>query len=157
METRVRLLTLICLSLLVFSCSTKKVAITKSVVKTKTDSVVVEKKDSVAFQHNAISIKEDIDEIEIVPIDASKPLVIGGKEYFNAAVKIKNTKREVVDSTKTTVAVSDYKQTEVSKEESKESYSKEVERSPNYGLWIGGLILLIVIFALVKLALKFLL
>jgi hypothetical protein len=128
----VRLLTLICLSLLVFSCSTKKVAITKSLVKTKTDSVVVEKKDSVAFQQNAISIKEDIDEIEIVPIDASKPLVIGGKEYFNAAVKIKKTKREVVDSTKTTVAVSDYKQTEVSKEETKETYNKSVDKKPSY-------------------------
>lgn len=127
----VRLLTLICLSLLVFSCSTKKVAISKSVVETKTDSVVIEKKDSVAFQQNAISIKEDIDEIEIVPIDASKPLVIGGKEYFNAAVKIKKTKREVVDSTKIAVAVSDYKQTEVSKEENIETYDKSIDKKPS--------------------------
>ena len=127
----VRLLTLICLSLLVFSCSTKKVAISKSVVKTKVDSVVVEKKDSVAFQQNAINIKEDIYEIEVVPIDNTKPIVIGGKEYFNAAVKIKNTKREVVDSTKIAVAVSDYKQTEVSKEESKETYEKSLDKKPS--------------------------
>jgi hypothetical protein len=127
----VRLLTLICLSFLVFSCSTKKVAISKSVVETKTDSVVIEKKDSVAFQQNAISIKEDIDEIEIVPIDASKPLVIGGKEYFNAAVKIKKTKREVIDSTKIAVAVSDYKQTEVSKEENIETYDKSIDKKPS--------------------------
>ena len=127
----VRLLTLICLSLLVFSCSTKKVAISKSVVETKVDSVVVEKKDSVAFQQNAINIKEDIYEIEVVPIDNTKPIVIGGKEYFNAAVKIKKTKREVVDSTKIAVAVSDYKQTEVSKEESKETYEKSVDKKPS--------------------------
>lgn len=127
----VRLLTLICLSLLVFSCSTKKVAISKSVVETKVDSVVVEKKDSVAVQQNAINIKEDIYEIEVVPIDNTKPIVIGGKEYFNAAVKIKNTKREVVDSTKIAVAVSDYKQTEVSKEESKETYEKSVDKKPS--------------------------
>lgn len=127
----VRLLTLICLSLLVFSCSTKKVAISKNAVETSTDSLVVEKKDSVAVQQNAISIKEDIDEIEVVPIDNTKPIVIGGKEYFNAAVKIKNTKREVVDSTKIAVAVSDYKQTEVSKEESKETYEKSVEKKPS--------------------------
>ena len=127
----VRLLTLICLSLLVFSCSTKKVAISKSVVETRTDSVVVEKKDSVAVQQNAINIKEDIYEIEVVPIDNTKPIVIGGKEYFNAAVKIKNTKREVVDSTKIAVAVSDYKQTEVSKEESKETYEKSVDKKPS--------------------------
>ena len=127
----VRLLTLICLSLLVFSCSTKKVAISKSLVETKVDSVVVEKKDSVAVQQNAINIKEDIYEIEVVPIDNTKPIVIGGKEYFNAAVKIKNTKREVVDSTKIAVAVSDYKQTEVSKEESKETYEKSLDKKPN--------------------------
>lgn len=100
-------------------------------VETKVDSVVVEKKDSVAVQQNAINIKEDIYEIEVVPIDNTKPIVIGGKEYFNAAVKIKNTKREVVDSTKIAVAVSDYKQTEVSKEESKETYEKSVDKKPS--------------------------
>jgi hypothetical protein len=126
-----RLLTLICLSLLVFSCSTKKVAISKSVVDTHTDSVVVQKKDSVVFQQNAISIKEDINEIEIVPIDSTKPVVIEGREYFNATVKIKKNKREVVDSTKTAVAVSDYKQTEVSKEDSKETYEKSLDKKPS--------------------------
>lgn len=146
-----RLHTLLFLSLLLFSCSTKKVAITKSLVKTKTDSVVVEKKDSVAFKQNAISIKEDIDEIEIVPVDATKPIVIGGKEYFNAAVRIKKTKREVVDSTKTTVAVSEYKQTEVSKEETKETYSKSVDKKSNYSLYFW----LLPIFLVAALAYRF--
>jgi hypothetical protein len=91
----------------------------------------VEKKDSIAFKQNAISIKEYIDEIEIVPIDTTKPIVIGGKEYFNAAVKIKKTKFEIVDSTKIAVAVSDYKQTELSKEEDKETYDKSVEKKPS--------------------------
>ena len=126
-----RLLTLICLSLLVFPCSTKKVAISKSVVDTHTDSVVVQKKDSVVFQQNAISIKEDINEIEIVPIDSTKPVVIEGREYFNATVKIKKNKREIVDTTKTSVAVIDYKQTEVSKEESKETYEKSLDKKPS--------------------------
>jgi hypothetical protein len=126
-----RLLTLICLSLLVFSCSTKKVAISKSVVDTHTDSVVVQKKDSVVFQQNAISIKEDINEIEIVPIDSTKPVVIEGREYFNATVKIKKNKREVVDTTKTSVAVIDYKQSEVTKEETKQDYEKSVDKKPS--------------------------
>lgn len=114
-------------------------------METRTDSVVVEKKDSVAFQQNAINIKEEIDEIEIVPIDASKPLIIGGKEYFNAAVKIKKTKREVVDSTKTTVAVSDYKKTEVSKEEIKETYNKSLEKKSNYFVYFWLLLLLLLL------------
>jgi hypothetical protein len=146
----VRLLTLIFLSLLVFSCSTKKVAISKSLVETKVDSVVVEKRDSVAFQQNAISIKEDIDEIEVVPIDNTKPIVIAGKEYFNAAVKIKKTKREVVDSTKIAVAVSDYKQTEVSKEQSTETYDKSVEKKINYFEYFWLPILLLFLFLAYK-------
>jgi len=127
----VRLLILICLSLVVFSCSTKKTAVSKSLVETKVDSVVVDKKDSVVFKQNAISIKEDIDEIEIVPIDTLKPVVIGGKEYLNAKLRIKKIKRDVVDSTKTTVAVSDYRQTEVSKEENTETYDKSVDKKPS--------------------------
>jgi len=146
----VRLLILIFLSLLVFSCSTKKVAISKSLVETKIDSVVVEKRDSVAFQQNAISIKEDIDEIEVVPIDNTKPIVIAGKEYFNAAVKIKKTKREVVDSTKITVAVSDYKQTKVSKEQSTETYNKSVKKKINYFEYFWLPILLLLLFLAYK-------
>lgn len=126
-----RLLTLVFLSLLVFSCSTKKVAISKSVVDTRTDSVVVQKKDSVVFQQNAVSIKEDINEIEIVPIDSAKPLVIEGKEYFNATIKIKKNKREVVDTTKTSVAVIEHKQSEVKKEETKQDYEKSLDKKPS--------------------------
>jgi hypothetical protein len=107
------------------------VAISKSVVDTRTDSVVVHKKDSVVFQQNAISIKEDINEIEIVPIDSTKPVVIEGREYFNATVKIKKNKREVVDTTKTNFTVSDYKQSEVKKEETKQDYEKSVDKKPS--------------------------
>ena len=148
-----RLLTLICLSLLVFSCSTKKVAISKSVVDTHTDSVVVQKKDSVVFQQNAISIKEDINEIEIVPIDSTKPVVIEGREYFNATVKIKKNKREVVDTTKTSVAVIDYKQTEVSKEESKETYEKSLDKKPS-ALNMAWLLLIPIVIISIRFFLK---
>ena len=148
-----RLLTLICLSFLVFSCSTKKVAISKSVVDTHTDSVVVQKKDSVVFQQNAISIKEDINEIEIVPIDSTKPVVIEGREYFNATVKIKKNKREVVDSTKTAVAVSDYKQSEVTKEETKQDYEKSVDKKPSI-LNMAWLLLIPVVIISIRFFLK---
>jgi len=148
-----RLLTLICLSLLVFSCSTKKVAISKSVVDTHTDSVVVQKKDSVVFQQNAISIKEDINEIEIVPIDSTKPVVIEGREYFNATVKIKKNKREVVDTTKTSVAVIDYKQSEVTKEETKQDYEKSVDKKPSI-LNMAWLLLIPVVIISIRFFLK---
>lgn len=132
----VKHLTLIFLSVLLVSCVTRKVAISKSQVETKVDSVVVEKKDSVAVQQNAISIKEDIEEVEIVPLDTTKPMVIGGKEYKNATVKIKKKKKEVVDTTKTVVVKSEQKQTEVKKEEKKKEFVKSVDKRPSYfNLW----------------------
>ena len=121
-----RLLTLIFLSSLLFSCATRKVAITKSVVETRTDSVVVEKKDSVSVQQNAISIKESIDEFEIVPIDTAKPLVIDGKQYFNAAIRLKKTNRQVVDTTKIVVAKREERTIEVKKEETRKEVDKKV-------------------------------
>lgn len=132
----VKHLTLIFLSLSLFSCVTRKVAVNKSQVETKIDSVVVEKKDSVAVQQNAITIKEDVEEVEIVPLDTTKPMVIGGKEYVNATVKIKKKKREVIDTTKTTVVKSEHKQTEVKKDEKKETFVKSIDKRPSYlNLW----------------------
>lgn len=138
-----RLHTLLFLSLLLFSCSTKKVAITKSFVKTKTDSVVVEKKESLAVTQNAISIKEDIDEIEVVPVDASKPIVIGGKEYFNAAVRIKKTKREVVDTTRAVVAQVENRTIEVKKEETRKELDKKVEKTSPTFIWVAIVLILL--------------
>jgi uncharacterized membrane protein YjjP (DUF1212 family) len=132
----VRLLTLIFLSLLFFSCSTKKVAITKSLVKNKIDSVVVEKKENLSVTQNAISIKEDIDEIEIVPVDVSKPIVIGGKEYFNASVRIKKTKKEVVDNTKSVVSQIENRTIEVKKEETRKELDKKVEKTSPSFIWV---------------------
>ena len=125
-------LTLILLSLLLFSCASRKVMVTKTQVETHIDSTVVEKKDSVSVQQNAISIKEDIDEVEIVPIDTAKPLVIDGKQYFNATVRLKKTRRHVVDSTKTTVAKSIENTVSVKKDIKAKGFEKKVDKKANY-------------------------
>jgi hypothetical protein len=105
-------------------------------VESRIDSVVSEKKDSVSVQKNGISIDETTDEIEIVPIDTSKPIVIGGKEYFNASIKIKKTQKKVVDTTKTTISKSSDNQIKLSKSENKETFVKTVDKKPSYfNLW----------------------
>ena len=124
-------LTLILLSFLLFSCASRKVMLTKTQVETRIDSTAVEKKDSVSVQQNAISIKEDIDEVEIVPIDTSKPLVIDGKQYFNATVRLKKTRRHVVDSTKTTVAKSVENTISVKKDIKAKGFEKKVDKKAN--------------------------
>lgn len=149
-----RLLTLTLLSLTLFSCATRKVAITKSQVETRIDSVVTERKDSVSVQQNDISIKEFIDELEIVPIDTAKPLVIDGKKYFNATIRIKKTNRQVVDATKTVVAKSENKTTEVKKEEKRKEVDKKVEKKSLNLWWLWILLIIAAAIAVKRFVLK---
>jgi hypothetical protein len=131
-------LALLLVSSLLFSCAVRKVAVTKTQVETYIDSTAVEKKDSVSVQQNAISIKEDIDEIEIVPIDTAKPLVIDGKQYFNATVKLKKTRRHIVDSSKSTISQSSENKVSVKKDIKAKGFEKKVDKKANYlfYLWL---------------------
>jgi len=138
-------LTLILLSFLLFSCASRKVAITKTQVETHIDSTVVEKKDSVSVQQNAISIKEDIDEVEIVPIDTAKPLVIDGKQYFNATVRLKKTRRHVVDTSKVTVSQSSENKISVKKEIKAKGFEKKVDKKANYFVFFWLIFILLVL------------
>ena len=141
-------LTLILLSFLLFSCASRKVMVTKTEVQTYTDSTAVEKKDSVSVQQNAISVKEDIDEIEIVPIDTDKPLIIDGKQYYNATVRLKKTRRHIVDTSKITVSQSIENKVSVKKDIKSKGFEKKVDKKANYfvflwllliplGIWFG--------------------
>ena len=136
-------LILILLSFLLFSCASRKVAVTKTQVETHIDSTVVEKKDSVSVQQNAISIKEDIDEIEIVPIDTAKPLIIDGKQYFNATVRLKKTRRHVVDSSKSTVSKSIENKISVKKDIKAKGFEKKVDKKANYSIFLWIILILL--------------
>ena len=116
-----RLLTLIFLSIFAYSCSTKK-AVTSTVNDLKVDSVYKEKKDSVSFRKNSVVITEDVYEMEIVPIDSTKPIFIDDKEYKNAAIKIKKSEKSFVDSTQVTVLESLDKNIEVEKNSITKNY-----------------------------------
>ena len=136
-------LILILLSFLLFSCASRKVMVTKTQVETHIDSTVVEKKDSVSVQQNAISIKEDIDEVEIVPIDTAKPLVIDGKQYFNATVRLKKTRRHIVDSSKSTVSKSIENTVSVKKDIKAKGFEKKVDKKANYSMFLWLILILL--------------
>lgn len=149
-----RYIAVILVSLLLFSCATKKVAVSKIKEEVKIDSIVVEKKDSVSVNQNAISIKESIDEIEIVPIDTAKPLVIDGKKYLNAAIRLKKTNREVVDTTKTVVIKTEQKSVEVKKEEKKNNVDKKVDKKSSNLIWLWLLLIAAAALAVLRYVLK---
>jgi hypothetical protein len=151
-----RLLTLIFLSIFAYSCSTKK-AVTNTVSNVKIDSVYKEKKDSISLKQNSVVIKENVYEMEIIPIDSAKAIVIDDKEYKNARIKIKKSDKSFVDSTKVIVLESLDKEVELQKKSINKDFEKEVDRKPNYLIWLWLLIILVIIFGVTKLASKFLL
>lgn len=150
-------LTLIFLSIFIYSCSTKKAVVSNTVTDFKIDSVYKEKKDSLSFRNNYIVTKELVYDMEIVPIDSTKPIVIDNKEYKNAAIKIKKSDKSSVDSTKVIVLESSDKKVEIEKESVTKDLKKEIVRKPNYLLWIGVFLILVAIFAIRRMILKFLL
>jgi len=97
-------LILILLSLLLISCGARKVNVDKAEVISKTDSTSVTKKEEVTTQDNHINITEDIDELEVTPIDTSKCIEVDGKKYHNAKLRYKKTKKVLVDTTKIKVS-----------------------------------------------------
>ena len=123
---------------LLFSCAARKVAITKIETQTYIDSVIVEKKDSVSVQQNAIVITDSTEEIEVTPIDTAKPIIIGETKYFNAKVKIKKMRTRLVDSSKSTTFQSSEKQVSLKKEVKSKELDKKVDKKANYlfYLWL---------------------
>jgi hypothetical protein len=147
-------LILLLLSFSLFSCASKKVAINKTQVETHIDSTVVEKKDSVSVQQNAISVKEDVDEVEIVPIDSTQPIIIGDKKYYNAIVRLKKTRRQVLDTSKITVSLLSENKVSVKKHLKSKVFDKKVEKKANYWVLLWLLLIPFTWFVLRRLALK---
>ena len=124
-------------TILFFSfCSSKKVSVSESTLKTKTDSVSDVREEKKIVQEYKINIKEDLQEVQLVPIDTTKPMIIGGKEYFNTTIRIKKTKREIIDTTKVIVSTLLQRKVEVKKQNKQESFIKSVDKKPSYfNLW----------------------
>lgn len=146
MEASIKLrhLTLICLSVLLYSCAAKKVI--KSQTESYVDSTVYEKNENIKTEQVAFNLREDIDEVEVVPIDTSLPLVIDGKVYANATVKIKKTKRHITDSSTIKTNSTQEQKIAVAKVEKK----KEVEKKQFSYAFLWWLLLLIPVTLAVK-------
>jgi hypothetical protein len=130
---------------LLFSCAARKVAVTKIQTETHTDSVVVEKKDSVSIKQNAIVITDSSDEIEVTPIDTAKPVIIGDTKYYNAKVKVRKNKIKLVDSSKTVTIQSTDKQIQVQKDIKSKVFDKKVDKKTNYILFFWLIVVLLML------------
>jgi hypothetical protein len=82
---------LIILSLLLVGCGSRKVIVDKQETKTQTEA----KTEIKIVDRTKLIDTTVIDELEIIPIDTLKPIVIDGKTYFNAKIKHVKTKKHI--------------------------------------------------------------
>jgi hypothetical protein len=124
------------LSLFLTSCASRKVDTNKVNIINKIDSTSVTKEETTIHKSNYIVITTDKDELEIVPIDSTKPITINDKTYFNAALRYKKTKTVLVDTSKTKVSNNSLKSVAVKKNLKKKTFVKSIDKKSNYFWWI---------------------
>jgi hypothetical protein len=134
-------LILILLSIIFISCSARKTDINKADSVVKTDSTSVTKKESVTSQNNHVSVVTNTDELEIVPIDTTKSIVIDGKSYKNVTLRYKKTKIVFLDTTKIKVAEKVSIDVELKKDNSVKIFKKKIDKKSNSWWWLIILLL----------------
>jgi hypothetical protein len=134
------------LSILIVGCGTRKTQQTKTDVTTKevtTDNSVIETKTDTNTKVIDCTLT---DEIEIIPIDNTKEIVVNGKTYKNVRLKSKKTKNNVTTNKVEKVAKKQQNAIKIKSKASIEVKQKETERNSNY--W--WLLLLIPIYLLYR-------
>lgn len=153
----VKRITLIFLSLFLISCASRKVDTNKVNIVNKVDSTSVVKEEATIDKSNYINKTTDTDELEIVPIDSTKPIIINDKAYFNAVLRYKKTKVVLVDTSKVKVSKNALKTVVVKKNTNSKTFVKSIDKKSNYIWWIIIIIATALgVYAWKKYALKYL-
>jgi ATP-dependent Zn protease len=100
MKTKLILLS----ALLLIGCGTRKTSQTKTDVTTKevvTDNSTIETKTD---SNTKVTDCTSTDEIEIIPVDNTKEIVVNNKSYKNVRIKYKKTKNNVITTERKKVA-----------------------------------------------------
>jgi hypothetical protein len=136
---------LLLIILLLSSCAARKVNVDKVDNRTKVDSTSVTKQEVVTTQDNHISIKTDTDELEIVPVSDSLPMVVNGITYKNAKLRYKKTKKVLVDTSKIKVAEKTSIKVEVKKEAKVKTFKKDIDKKANYTIYIWWILIILLL------------
>jgi hypothetical protein len=134
--------TLITLStLLLIGCGSRKVTTQKEVSKEQTEQTATTETKTDTNETVKVVDTSTVDEIEFIPIDNSKPIVVNGKSYLN--VKIKHVKRKNNVTTQTVKKVAETSRNEVKTKVRSEVKVKDkvIERESVSYWWLWILIL----------------
>jgi hypothetical protein len=71
-----------------------------------------------------VTVTEKFFEIQIEPVDVSKPIIVDGVKYENAYLKIKKADKSIVDTTKTVVSEEVEKEVQLEKETEEKKFDK---------------------------------
>ena len=140
----------ILVSLILFSCSSRKVAIQE----TKKDSLKQIETKIVTKEETNISIKNDIytDEFTITPLDTLKDIVVNGITYKNVVLRYKKVKDNSLHIENKTVSKNELKK-ELIKTSVKE-FKKDIDKKANYFIYLW-LLLIPVVYYIYKNRFKF--
>ena len=126
---------------LFFSCASRKVDVSKTEIKTNTDSTAITKTDSTSIINKNVYFTENTTELEIKPLNDSLPIVIDGTSYFNAVLKYKKQNKILVDTSIKNVRKNAFKTIYKSKQENKSIKNKIVDKKANYFIYLWLLLI----------------
>ena len=131
---------LILVSLILFSCSSRKVAIQEI----KKDSLKQIDTKIVTKEETNISIKNDIytDEFTITPLDTCKDIVVNGITYKNVVLRYKKVKDNSLHIEKKTMLKNEVKKEIV--KTSVKSFKKDIDKKANYFVYLWLLLIPVV-------------
>lgn len=132
----VKHLILIISVLLLVSCGSRKVNVSKLNTEIKVDSSVVIKIDGTYVKQNDIVIDEIAEEFEYKPADTSKPMIINGKIYKNTIIRTIKKNKSTIDKTKVESKVSSTKKINIKKAATKKTIEKSSKKASSYGILI---------------------
>jgi uncharacterized protein YcfL len=132
----------LCIALLLLSsCASRKVNISKEDVLIKTDSVAIMKVDSISEVRNNIILTENSDELEIKPVIDSLPIIVNGISYKNVTLRYKKQNKVLVDTTIKKVSKIALKKVFKNKKETKKVKTKESNKEVNNFVYLWLLII----------------
>jgi predicted thioredoxin/glutaredoxin len=150
MKTISKYFVIVFVSFFFTSCVTKKLNVTKTQTQIHTDSSFTQKKDSLVVEKKSISILEKLDEIEVVPIDTTKPIIINDVKYFNARLKLRKSIRAYVDTSKTISSSTSQLSGKLIKDTQAKVYVKNVDKKANTQLYLLWLLLIPIVIWMIR-------
>jgi hypothetical protein len=128
-------ISLIALSFLVMSCASRKVDRKEEKQKIDFTENVTEETKTDSQTTTKVIDTSTIDEIEIIPIDSTKPVVINGKTFLNAKIKHVKRKYNITTDKVEKVAENQRKQAKRELKIDNSNKEKQTERKSGFSWW----------------------